>query len=104
MFIGVQGRGQLVLPASIRRRHHLDQAGAQVEVVERADGVIELHPQLPMPAAQTWFWEKNWQEGERRVDQHIAAGRVQVSNSLDSFLTDLDAVRRRRGRKKARSS
>lgn len=90
-FVSVQSRGQLVLPVELRRRHHLDDPGAQLEVVERDDGVIELRPRLPIPAEQAWFWE----EGERRVDEHIGAGGVTVSNGVDDFLFDLDAVRGR---------
>jgi len=94
-FVSVQSRGQFVLPAEIRRRHELNRPGAQVEIVERDDGVIELRPRLPIPADQAWFWDGRWQEGERRVDEHIKAGEVTVSNGVDDFLFDLDAVRRR---------
>jgi bifunctional DNA-binding transcriptional regulator/antitoxin component of YhaV-PrlF toxin-antitoxin module len=95
-FVGVRGRGEIVLPADLRRRHHLDRPGAQVEVVERDDGVIELRPQVPVPADQAWFWTREWQLGERRVDEHVASGEVQVSVDADQFLRDLDAVRTRR--------
>lgn len=84
-----------MLPIEVRRRHHLDEPGAQVEVVEREDGVIELRPQLSVPVGQAWFWENEWQAGERRVDDHVAAGRVAVSESIDDFIADLDAVRSR---------
>ena len=43
-YVTIQQRGLIALPADIRRRLGIDQPGAQVEVVERADGVIELHP------------------------------------------------------------
>jgi len=48
-FVGVQGRGTIALPPELRRKYGLDRPGAQVEVVEREDGVIELHPRVPMP-------------------------------------------------------
>ncbi len=95
IFVSIQSRGQFVLPAEIRRRHHLNRPGAQVEIVERDDGVIELRPRLPIPADQAWFWEERWQEGERRVDEHIRAGEVTVSDDVDEFVADLDAVRSR---------
>ena len=41
-FLGVQGRGTIALPADIRRRHHLDEPGAQVEVIEQARGWAKL--------------------------------------------------------------
>lgn len=50
LYVSMQARGTVALPADIRKRHGLDNAGAQVEVVEREDGVIELHPQRPVPS------------------------------------------------------
>lgn len=91
-FVTVQGRGTLALPADVRRRHHLDEPGAQVEVVEREDGVIELHPHVPVPADQAWFWTERWQAREREADAHVEAGEVTTHESADDFLTHLDAV------------
>ena len=101
-FVGVRGRGEIVLPAELRRRLHLDQPGAQVEVVERDDGVIELHPHVSVPADQVWFWTREWQDGERRVDEHVAAGEITVSADVDQFLQDLDAARSERPRTRRR--
>jgi len=101
-FVGVRGRGEIVLPADLRRRLHLDRPGAQVEVVERDDGVIELHPQVPVPADQAWFWTREWQQGEHRVDAHIEAGEVAISADVDEFVKDLDAIRTPRRRKRPR--
>jgi bifunctional DNA-binding transcriptional regulator/antitoxin component of YhaV-PrlF toxin-antitoxin module len=50
IYVSIQSRGTVALPADVRKRHGLDEAGAQVEVIERADGVIELHPQRPVPS------------------------------------------------------
>lgn len=78
------------LPADVRRRYHLDEPGAQVEVVGRPDGVIELHPVLPHRADQAWFWTERWQAMEREVDEDIAAGRVETFDSAEEFIADLD--------------
>ena len=94
-FVGVRGRGEIVLPADLRRRHQLDRPGAQVEVVEREDGVIELRPQVAVPAEQAWFWSREWQEGERRVDRHVAANEVIVSADADEFIKGLETARKR---------
>lgn len=48
-FLTIQSRGTLALPPDLRRRHGLDEPGAQVEVVEREDGVIELRPFVAVP-------------------------------------------------------
>jgi bifunctional DNA-binding transcriptional regulator/antitoxin component of YhaV-PrlF toxin-antitoxin module len=74
--ISLQGRGVVSLPAKLRRKLRLDEKGAQVEVVERADGVIELRPLLAIPAEDAWFWTEEWQEKEREADEEINAGRT----------------------------
>ena len=49
-FVAVHGGGVVALPAEVCRRLHLDELGAQVEITEREDGVLELRPALPIPA------------------------------------------------------
>jgi bifunctional DNA-binding transcriptional regulator/antitoxin component of YhaV-PrlF toxin-antitoxin module len=91
-FVAVQSKGTVVLPVDIRRRHGLDEPGAQVEVRERADGVIELVPQRAIPASQAWFWSERWQAMEVEVDRHVAAGGETVHSSGDAFLDHLEAL------------
>lgn len=89
-FVAVQGRGVVALPAELRRRLHLDESGAQVEITEREDGVLELRPALPVPADQRWFWEDRRQRREKEVDEHVAVGRVTVHDDSAAFLDHLD--------------
>lgn len=91
IYLTVQRRGVINLPSALRRRHHLDQPGAQVEVAEREDGVIELRPTVPVPAGQSWFWTERWQEMEREADADVAAGRIARYDTADDLLADLDA-------------
>jgi len=91
-FLAVQRRGVLTLPPDLRRRHHLDQPGAQVGIIERDDGVIELHSHVPVPADQQWFWSDAWQEGEREVNQHVERGEVTVHDSADAFRAHLESL------------
>jgi bifunctional DNA-binding transcriptional regulator/antitoxin component of YhaV-PrlF toxin-antitoxin module len=91
-FVNMQGRGTLALPADLRRRHGLDEPGAQLEIVERDDGVIELRPHVPVPADQAWFWTQRWQDREREVDAQVEAGEVTTHDSVDDFLSHLDAL------------
>ena len=92
-FVTIQSRGVLALPRDLRARHGLDKPGAQVEVVEREDGVIELHPHVAVPADQAWFWTPEWQAKEREADADIAAGRSEEFASGDAFLDALDSKR-----------
>ena len=90
-FVSVQTRGVLALPVSLRKKHKLDEPGAQVELVEREDGVIELHPHVPVPADQAWFWTPEWQEGEREASEQIVSGLL-ATHDADDFLNTLDAL------------
>lgn len=88
----MQGRGVLTLPADFRRRHHLDEPGAQVNLVETEDGRIELIPLAAIPAGQRWFWTERWQKMEREVDDDLEAGKVEVFDDAESFLSNLDEL------------
>ena len=68
------------------------EAESVVEMIERDDGVIELRAALPVPADQRWFWSERWQEREREVDEHVAAGRVTHHESTEDFLDHLDGL------------
>lgn len=91
-FVSLQRRGVIALPADVRERMHLDEPGAQLEITEREDGVLEVRAVLPVPAEQAWFWTKHWQEREREVDAHVAAGGVTVHDTVDDFLAHIDNV------------
>ena len=91
IFVSVQKRGTVTIPPELRRRYHLDAPGAQLELTEREDGVIEMRPKVAIPAHQTWFWTDRWQQMEREADDDIAAGRVVRSDSADDFLAELDS-------------
>jgi bifunctional DNA-binding transcriptional regulator/antitoxin component of YhaV-PrlF toxin-antitoxin module len=64
-YVGLQSRGLIALPSELRRRMHLDEPGAQVEILERDDGVVELRAASPVPADQSWFWAKEWQHRDK---------------------------------------
>jgi len=92
-----RGRGSITLPAELRRRYRLDEPGAQVEIIDRGDGVIELHPVLPHRADQAWFWTERWQAMEREAEQDIAAGDTQTFDSGEEFVADLEREAAERG-------
>jgi len=91
-FLTVQSRGTVALPPDLRRKYGLDRPGAQVEITEREDGVLEVRPLVAVPVTQTWFWTEDWQNREREVDAHLARGEVTVHADVDTFLGHLDAL------------
>jgi len=90
----IQARGVLALPAAVRRRVGLE-PGDQVEVVEREDGVIELHPVITVPASQAWFWTERWQRLEAEADADVARGDVTVHDDGEALLAHLDKLAER---------
>lgn len=91
-FVAVQSRGVVALPAALRKRYRLDEPGAQVEITEREDGVLEFRPAVAVPVQEAWFWDADWQKGEREVDRLVEAGKVIVTDGVDEFLDSLPGL------------
>jgi bifunctional DNA-binding transcriptional regulator/antitoxin component of YhaV-PrlF toxin-antitoxin module len=91
----MHSRGNFVLPADVRRRHHLDRPDAQIRLIELEDGRLEIVPVVTVPADQAWFWAERWQAMEREADADVAAGRTTTVDGLGGLLGHLDAVRRK---------
>ena len=89
--VSVQSRGTIALPPDLRRRLHLDQPDAQVRLIERDDGRVELVPVVAIPADQAWFWTDRWQAMEREADADFAAGRVTAVDGVEELVALLDA-------------
>jgi antitoxin MazE len=81
----LQSRGTVALPADLRRRLRLDQENAQIKLIERDDGRVELVPVVAVRADQAWFWTDRWQAMEREADADIAAGRTTVVDGLEGL-------------------
>ena len=91
-YAAVQGRGAVALPPELRRKYRLDEPGAQLEIIERDDGVIELRPTLPVPVDDLWFWSEGHQTAEREAEDDLATGRFHTFDDADSFLADLESL------------
>jgi len=67
--------GQVTLPKEIRRKSNM-LPGDFVEIKLDRQGHIILTPKKLVDASQAYFWTEEWQEGERKADEDIKAGRV----------------------------
>ena len=67
--------GQVTLPKEIRIKTNM-QPGDFVEVKLDEEGRIVLTPKKLVDASQAYFWTEEWQQGERKADEDIKAGRV----------------------------
>lgn len=84
MLLTVRKNAQITLPASIRRKAHVEE-GDLLEA-EVQDDVIILKPKKLIDKSQAWFWTEEWQEREKRADKDIAAGRFEDFDTLDDAL------------------
>ena len=85
----IRNKGQVTIPAHIRKAAHLEE-GDPVEFELVAEGIL-LRPGKVIDATQAWFWTPEWQAGERRADEALAAGRVERFESGEEFLAALRA-------------
>jgi antitoxin MazE len=89
-FASVQNRGTIALPAAMRKHFHLDEPGAQVEIIEEGDHIV-LRPTLPISSTQAWYWAKDNLEGERQADAEQNAGLGEVFDSNEAFLNSFSS-------------
>jgi AbrB family looped-hinge helix DNA binding protein len=85
----VRERGQLTLPAEIRRSAGLE-AGTVLEVKVEGGRVV-MTPQILVDADQAWFWTERWQAMEREADEDFNADRAMQSDDVEGFLDELDS-------------
>ena len=84
----MRGKGQITIPSEIRKAARLEEGDpVEVEIVE---GGILLRPCKVIDASQTWFWQPDWQAGEREAAADLATGRSRVFESSEAFLASLD--------------
>ena len=81
--------GQITLPKAIRAALGVDQ-GDELEFEITSAGEVTLHGLTKIRSDQAWFWTPEWQEGERRASEDIAAGRTAVHEDADSMFAHLE--------------
>ncbi len=91
-YVSMQGRGTIAIPPALRQKYGLDKPGAQIEITEREDGVLEMRPLMAVPASEAWFWEERWQAGEREVDRLYADGEYETFDGPEAFMAHLDEL------------
>ncbi|MFF8954307.1 AbrB/MazE/SpoVT family DNA-binding domain-containing protein [Streptomyces sp. NPDC014894] len=86
----LRDKGQLTLPARVREALGVS-PGDELEFEVNDAGVVEIHGLRKIRSDQAWFWEKEWQDGERRAGEDIASGRTTVHEDEDAMFTHLNA-------------
>lgn len=84
----LRSKGQLTLPSQIRAALRVGE-GDEVEFTITDAGDVLLRGLTSVPADQRWFWEPDWQVGEREATEQINAGDVEVFDDVDAMFAAL---------------
>lgn len=87
MLLTVRKNAQITLPASIRKKAHV-QEGDLIEVEVRGDEIV-LKPKKLIDKSQSWFWTEEWQKAEKEAQEDIEHGRVKEFETVDDLIADL---------------
>ena len=85
----LRAKGQLTLPPEIRAALHIGE-GDEVEFTVTDAGEVLLRGMTSIPADQRWFWEPDWQAGEREASEQIKTGDVEVFDDVDAMFAALN--------------
>ena len=85
--VKVARRGQITLPASLRKAAQIQEGDYLRFIVE--DGTISVVVQKLVDRDQAYFWTREWQEGEREADEDIRMGRLKTFDSVDDMIAEL---------------
>lgn len=84
----VRSKGQLTIPAEIRRAAGLEEGDpVEVDIVE--EGIL-LRPRKVIDTTQAWFWTEAWQKREAEAEADLRAGRFDRFDSDDAFIAALE--------------
>lgn len=81
--------GQVTLPKAIRTALGVEQ-GDELEFEITSAGEVTVHGLTKIRSDQAWFWTPEWQDGERKASEDVAAGRTTVHEDADSMFAHLD--------------
>jgi len=71
---------QITIPAPLRKRLHIRVGSLLGFSFE--NGAIVIKPQAMVDDSQAWFWSKQWQDGEKEVEQAKAKGHTRAFTSI----------------------
>lgn len=81
-------RGQLTLPAEVRRALRVE-TGDEIEFQVVEGGQVLIRGLKMIPADQAWFWTDTWQKGEQEASADIDFGRAETFEDDESFLKSM---------------
>ena len=85
-------KNQLTLPREVTEALHIRE-GDEVEFEIDEDGRVLLRGMTVVPSDQAWFWDRQWQQGEREDSEQIAAGDTEGFEDAESMFDALEQER-----------
>lgn len=86
--IKLQKNKNITLPMWLLRHFHIG-PGDFVRLEETPEGIL-LKPGKWIDPSQAYFWTKEWQAGEREVEEERRQGKVKRFRSVKDLIRDLD--------------
>ncbi len=83
---------QITLPSRLRKGFKLKE-GDYLEA-RMEDGAFVFSPKkmVDIVPHQAWFWDEEWQKGERKADKDIKSGKIKTFDNVDDFGKELDSI------------
>ena len=85
----VNDKYRITIPPIARDKFHID-IGDIVEVEVRENEIV-LIPKKLIDASQAWYWTKEWQQGEKEVDEAIKNGEITKVENVKELRKHLDS-------------
>lgn len=82
--VKLKKKNQVTIPSSM-----IPKGTERFRLTKNREGYLVLIPMASVPVDQQWFWTPRWQEGERKVDEDIEAGRVKKFDNVEDLIQDL---------------
>ncbi|MBB6121810.1 AbrB/MazE/SpoVT family DNA-binding domain-containing protein [Nocardiopsis algeriensis] len=86
-------KNQITLPREVAEALHIRE-GDEVEFDITDSGQVLLRGMIAVSADQAWFWDRDWQQGEREAGEQITAGRTEEFEDAESMFDALENEKR----------
>jgi AbrB family looped-hinge helix DNA binding protein len=86
----VRGKNQITLPREVVEALRVRE-GDEVEFTVDEAGRVTVRGMTLVPTDQAWFWDPEWQQGEREASEQIAGGRTETFADAETMFDGVDA-------------
>lgn len=87
MLVELKQKSQVTIPSEFVKKLKL-KPGDKLEIQEK-DGRLIITPVVVIPRDQMWFYAKEWQADEQKVEQQIQEGRIKTARNKEELFKDL---------------